>query len=236
MQPIDNDEEEAGFFSRHRIKLIVAALALAGIVLLVVLGSNVERTEIVKPGPQVVNITVPPPPPPPPPPRPRDPRPEPPPEAREMVEMEAISEPDDAPEPAPAGDAPLGTGVVGDGPADGFGLGTAPGGGGAFRGGTGARSGAGSALGRYGYQVQTSIHGALASHPRTRTLSLGAKIRVWIDANGRIERVEIDRSAAATPEILAAVREALLGVQVRGQAPADMPQPVVLRLDARRPS
>lgn len=236
MDPIDNDEQEAGFFVRHRIKLIVATLAVLGTGLMIGLGSGIERTEVAKPGPQVVNITVPPPPPPPPPPRPRDPRPEPPPEAREMVEMEAVNEPDQSPDPAPAGDAPLGTGVVGDGPPDGFGLGTAPGGGGGFYGGTGTRSSTGNAWSRYGYHVQTGIQNALSAHPRTRTLALAARLRVWVDANGRIERVELGRDSEATPDVVAALREALLGTQLGGEIPRDLPQPVVLRLDARRPT
>lgn len=234
MQPIDNDDREASFLRRHRIKLTVAALSVGGVVLLVAFGSGPDRPKFVAAPPQIINIIVPPPPPPPPPPpRQREPRPE---QAQDlqMVAAEASNEPDEAPsESPPAGDAPLGTGVVGDGPADGFGLGTAPGGGGGFYGGTTRASGTGSALGRYGYQVQTSIQSALSAHPNTRSLVLDGRLRVWVDANDRIERVELAGTDVATDQITA-VREALFGLQLRQSPPAGTPMPVVLSLRARR--
>ncbi len=235
MQLIDNDDPEAGFLRRHRIKLTVAALSLCGVVLLVAFGSGPNRPTFAPPAPQIVNIVVPPPPPPPPPPpRPREPRPE---QAQDqqMVAAEATNEPEEAPSEAPpAGDAPLGTGVVGTGPADGFGLGTAPGGGGGYYGGGSRSGGTGSALGRYGYQVQTSIQSALSAHPRTRSLVLDGRLRVWVDANDRIERVELAGDAVA-PDQITAVREALYGLQLRQAPPSGTPMPVVLALRSRRP-
>lgn len=236
MQPIDSDDSEAGFFRRHRIKLTVAALAVVGVGLLATFGVGPEKPERPAPAPHIVTITVPPPPPPPPPPKPREPRPEPPSEQQQMIAQEAVTEPDPAPpaEAAPS-DAPLGTGIKGDGAPDGFGLGTSGGGGGFFGGRTGGGSGSGGRWGWYASQVQTVVQSALGAHPRTKSLSLDARVRIWVDANGRVERVEIARDSLA-PELVDALREALVGVQLRQAAPADMPMPIVMRVNARRPS
>ena len=51
----------------------------------------------------------------------------------------------------------------------------------------------------------------------------------------RVERVEVPRSDAA-PDVIEAVRAALLGVQLRQSAPEGMPMPIVLRISARRPA
>lgn len=236
MEPIDQEERQAGFVGRHRIKLVVAACSVVGIVLLMVFGGGSDRPARAKVAPQVVAITLPPPPPPPPPPpKPREPRPETAPREEQMIMQEAITEPEEAPSEAPAAaEASLGTGITGDGPADGFGLGTS-GGGGLFGGGGGKGKGSGSRWGWYAGQVQYGVQTALGADPRTRLLALDVRVRIWVDETGRIERVELP-SSGLPADVVASVREALVGVQLRQAAPADMPMPIVLRVNARRPA
>ncbi len=235
MKPSPHKRRPASLFARHGIKLCVAACVVAGVVFFMVPGKKSSGPER-PPAPRVVNIIVPPPPPPPPPPKPRELKPEPAREDQQMIMQETIAEAEQAPSNAPApSDAPLGTGVVGNGPADGFGLGTGPGGGGLFGGGGARSSGSGSRWGWYAGQVQSGIQSALSAHPRTRALSLDTRVRLWLDATGRVERVELS-GPGIPPDVVVAVREALVGLQMRQTTPGDMPMPIVLRISARRPA
>lgn len=235
MERIEADDLQAGFFRRHRIKLTVAGLATVGVVLLVAFGPKGGSGPALAPEPKVVAVTLPPPPPPPPPPpKPREPRPETPQDQTEqMIAQEPVAESEPQPAADSSSDAPLGTGVTGDGPADGFGLGTKPGGGGFFGGGS-RSGGSGSRWGWYAGQVQSSIQSALAAHPKTRSLALDVRVRIWLAADGSIERVELPRSAVAAERD--AMREALIGLKLRQAAPADMPMPIIMRVNLRRPS
>ncbi len=235
MERIDADEVKAGFLRRHRIKLTVAALAAVGVFLLVAYGPKGSSGPALAPAPKVVSITLPPPPPPPPPPpKPREPRPETPQDQTEqMIAQEPVAESEPQPSADSASDAPLGTGVTGDGPADGFGLGTKSGGGGLFGGGP-RTGGSGSRWGWYASQVQSSVQSALGAHPKTRSLALDTRVRIWLSSDGAIERVELPRSVSEAER--AALSEALVGVKLRQAAPADMPMPVVMRVNLRRPS
>ena len=141
----------------------------------------------------------------------------------------------DVPEEAPADDAPaaLGTGIVGDGPADGFGLGT-KGGGGKF-GGIGGKGGAGSKYGAYAGKVQRSIADRLRSHKKTRTVQMSIKVRIWADANGRVTRAALS-GTTGDPQLDRALREEVLpGTQLPEAPPDGMPMPIVMRLTASRP-
>ena len=225
------DDNEGGLASRHRIKLTVGAFVVVGLgVYLVTRHDSGPR----RPAPTIQTVAIvapPPPPPPPPPPRPREPRPQP--DApQQMIAQESV--PNEAPPPdAPApSSAPLGTGIKGDGP-DSFGLGTTGGNGGMF-GGTGNRGGSGGRWGWYASQVQSSIQSALAANPKTRSLSLDARVRIWVGADGGIERVELS-GASISAEATAAIKEALTGLPLRQTAPAGMPMPIVLRVSLRRP-
>jgi protein TonB len=142
--------------------------------------------------------------------------------------------PDSAPEPGPADDGPepLGTGIVGDGPPDGFGLGTR-GGGGRF-GGIGG-GGGGSRFGAYAGQIQRSISEALRTNRRTRSASLSVKVRIWADANGRVTRAALD-GTTGNPELDRALRdEVLTGLQLPAPPPQGMPMPIVMRITGQRP-
>jgi hypothetical protein len=183
------------------------------------------------PAPQVVNITVPPPPPPPPPPRPKPPETTPPPESAQQMVAETAEEPTPA-AAAPSNDGPLGTGIKGDGGADGFGLGTGPGGGG----GAGTRlaaSGGGTRWAGYSGTVKKRISDALSADPRTRFADGRVELGLWFDAGGRITRVAL-RKSTLEAEVEAAMKaDVLVGLQIQ-PPPADMPQPIWMNTTLRR--
>ena len=186
------------------------------------------------PAPQVVNITVPPtPPPPPPPPRPKPPETTPPPETAQQMVAETAEEPTPSPAAAPSNDGPLGTGIKGDGAADGFGLGTGPGGGG---GGTGTRlaaSGGGTRWAGYSGTVKKRISDALSADPRTRFADGRVELGLWFDAGGRITRVAL-RKSTLEAEVEAAMKaDVLVGLQIQ-PPPSDMPQPIWMSTTLRR--
>jgi len=183
------------------------------------------------PAPQVVNITVPPPPPPPPPPRPKPPETTPPPETAQQMVAETAAEPTPAPA-APSNDGPLGTGIKGDGGADGFGLGTGPGGGG---GGTrlGGSGGGGTRWAGYSGTVKKRISDALSADPRTRFADGRVELGLWFDAGGRITRVAL-RKSTLEAEVEAAMKaDVLVGLQIQ-PPPSDMPQPIWMSTILRR--
>lgn len=189
-----------------------------------------------KPAPvKVVTLQPPPPKPPPPPPPPKA---EPPPQEPKMVEQTPINEPEEKPEePPPVEDAPppIATGIQGDGPPDGFGL--AARGSGIGASGSRVLGGSKRSSSRWGWyagKVQTSLAEALRRHPKVRDAVINARVRVWPDAQGRITRVRLAGSIG-NEALDAAITEALTGVQLPEPPPADMPTPIVLRVNARRP-
>lgn len=237
-QPI-KVEEEPSFWWRGR--WVIGLLVVGGGAWLAQSAfKGPAAAPVPKPSPVKV-VTIQPPPPPPPPPKPLPPPPpknEPPPQEPKMVEQTPVNEPEDKPEePPPADDppAPLATGIAGDGPPDGFGL-AARGGGGT---GSGSRGlgGSGRSASRWGWyagKVQTTLAEALRRHPRTREAVLNARVRIWPDATGRITRANL-ASSTGSAALDAAVTEALMGTMLPEPPPADMPTPIVLRINARRP-
>jgi protein TonB len=224
--------------ARKRRRLAVGALvAAAGMVGVWELmkprgGSAPERPAV--PPVRMVTLTPPPPPPPPPaPPRVNEPPPEP--ETPKLVEQEPVAKDEPKPEaPKPADDPPpLGTGITGDGAADGFGLSGNGDGGGSGSGRTGGGR-SGSRWGWYASRVQATVADALRRHPRTRTAAMDHRVRIWADASGRIVRAKTVGSTG-DPSLDAAITEALTGVLLAAPPPADMPAPIVLRVAARRP-
>jgi hypothetical protein len=231
MDRIENDEVGGGFARRHRIKITMAALAIVGLIGFLASGKK-HQTAKRPAAPQVVAITLPPPPPPPPPP-PREPRPEPPP-SEQMIAQETITEPEPAPaEAAAPADSALGTGLKGDGPPDGFGLGTSKGGGRIGGTGSGQRV-PGSRFGWYAGPLKPKITDVLQKDPRTRVISYNGTLRVWLDPlTGRVIRTTLSGSGSAADKAL--IQEQLVQLQLDGPPPKDMPMPIVIRLTLQRP-
>lgn len=173
--------------------------------------------------PRITQVILPPPPSPPPPKE----EPEPPkePEMVDTTPFEKIEPTQEAPEPP--GD-PL-TADAGPGN-DAFGL---PGGeGGGTR--IGGKSGGGSPFAGYAATVQRAVQQFLQRDKDTRKGRYNAVIAVWLGADGTIERSQIINSAGK-PELDAAIVRALQGQTLPQAPPADLPQPINLRIGAIAP-
>src|SRR5882757_5899371 len=109
----ERQQDEAGFFQRHRIAVVVGVVVLLGGLAYHVFGGKTETKRKV---PMSVVSIVPPPPPPSPTPPPTPP-PEPPPDTPKQPEFQPEEQPKVAPEPPPPEPpaAPLGTSIQGDG-------------------------------------------------------------------------------------------------------------------------
>lgn len=191
--------------------------------------------------PPITIVNLPPPPPPPPPKKePEPPKPE---EKeveqkQEMVMQDPVQEneppPQEAPAPAPAAD--IGTGIVGNGPSDGFGL-SAKGGGMRIGGGGGLLGAKGSKYGWFAAQVQRRVAAALQSHPLLRTAEFRpVSMKIWYDTTGRATRVSLEPTGNS--KIDQALRDALTGAQVTDAHLGDRelpPMPINMRLKAARP-
>lgn len=229
------DEDDDGFFAKHRMKLIVLAVLVVGTALYF----------LPKPGPsappprkveRVVSITVPPPPPPVKPPPPPPPQKVEPPKEK-MVKETQPREAKAEPKPQPKADPPpaaLATGIKGDGPGM-AGLsssGTGLGGGTGIGSGTGGGS-TGSKFGWYAGQVQRKIATALSANPRTKSSSIDKlEVRIWPDASGRITRASLTKSTGKSAVDEAIERQVLTGLQLDEPPPAGMKLPIVLRITA----
>lgn len=218
----DDEPEQPpqSFFRRYRIAIIVTGVVLAGIIMVAKLalsgGGSSKRDSIT-----LVSLAPPPPPvmtPPPPPPPQQD---------EQKMEQPMIKE--DQPKEAPPKNEPLSTGIKGDGP-NSFGLSDKPG-----NGRIGSDSGKGTKWAWYANQVQSRVQQALQRNRKTRSASVSVNVRVWPNANGRIDRAQLANSTG-DPLLDAAIRdEVLTGLQLDQPPPTDMPAPITLRLVAQRP-
>ncbi|QIM50728.1 energy transducer TonB family protein [Hydrogenophaga crocea] len=213
-------------YARLVLVALLAALAIALVVWLYQLFSKpaegprkraVQEIELVKP--------------PPPPPPPKTPPPPPPPQQQEKID---VPKPAASPAPTPAPDAqPPGptSSLPGNGSGDAFGL--PPGDGRASIGPVGG-GGGGDRFAWYGALVRERITEAILRDEKLRKAQDYQRVvNVWVSASGAVTRVELV-GAAAQPELDEALRLALRNLApVREGAPADMPQPIRLRVSAR---
>ena len=170
-------------------------------------------------------------PPPPPPPKPEEKPPEP------QIKKEEVKmpEPDKPPDPQPAQAEPppgpdLGVDAAGAGAGDSFGLVGKPGGKDITTIGGG---GGGNRFTWYAGLVQGQIQKAMARNSKLRGTEFKAVVSIWMGADGRIERSELAGSTgnAETDQL---IRLALADiVPLRDAPPADMPQPIRLRVTSR---
>ncbi len=213
------EEPQQSFFRRYRIAIIVTGVVLAGIVVVAKLamssGGTSKRETLT-----LVSLAPPPPP-------PVVPKPPPPPPEEQKIDQPMIKE--EQPEEAPPQNEPLSTGIKGNG-ANSFGL-SNKGGSGMI----GGEHGKGTKWAWYASQVQSNVQQALQRNRRTRSANMSVSVRVWPDANGRINRAQL-AGTTGDPSLDAAIRdEVLTGLQLAQPPPADMPKPITLRLAARRP-
>jgi protein TonB len=169
--------------------------------------------------------------PPPPPPKPPEEKP-PEPEVKEEVKLD---EPQPTPEPqadAPPPGADLGVDADGTGSGDGFGLVGKKGAGDLIGGG-----GGGNPWGRYdallNEAASSAFQQALSREKSLKDKNYKVIVKIWIDSSGRVTRTALVDSTgdARADEVL---REALNGMRALREAPpADMPQPVKIRVTSR---
>jgi TonB family protein len=129
----------------------------------------------------------------------------------------------------------MGTNLQGDGP-NAFGLGVGGGGGMIGGTGTGGRGGGGSKFGAYAGQVQSRVVDAFRNNKKTRAAALNIKVRIWLDATGRVTRATLSGTSGKA-DVDAAIRDEILtGLQLQSPPPDGMPMPIVMRVSATRPN
>jgi periplasmic protein TonB len=184
-----------------------------------------------KPSAQVIAVLRPPPPPPPPKPEEKPPEPE--------MKKEEVKIPEPDPEPKQADDQPppgqqLGLDADGSGAGDSFGLAANKGG----RDVTTIGEGGGGGVNRAQFafftsQLQAQLQEALQRNEKLKSARYKAIVKVWLDTNGAIDRVEVS-GGTGDGEIDETIRVAIAdSPRMKSPPPTDMPQPVKLRLTSR---
>ncbi len=229
--------EGESFFREHGVAAGAGAVLVLGLCLAALLLTRGDGQPVKKVA-EVLTVKLqplPPPPPPPPPPKTV--------EQPKMVEQTPVRMPEPKPEKPmdkpkadpPKADAPppgpLALDAKGEGPGDAFNLGGRPGGNGLLGG-----DGGGSRWGWYAVIVQTQIEDAMRRNKKTRNAQARVELRLWSDAQGRIERVQLAGSSSDGEVDQAIEHEVLEGMTLRQPPPKDMPMPIVVRFTARRPS
>lgn len=213
------------------LALLAGALG-AGYWLYKLLSDPAEKPK--KRGVQEIALVKPPPPPPP----PKTPPPPPPPK----MEQEKIDVPKPEAEPDKPAEAPppgpdLAVDAAGSGSGDGFGLVGKPGGTDLLMTGTDRGSG-GDKFAWYSALVkerlQDAIRDAAQRNKKLRSVAeYRRNVNVWVGPGGAITRVELD-GPGESAEMDQALRDVLRDLAaLREAAPADMPQPIRLRINTR---
>lgn len=178
---------------------------------------------------RVVNITLvapPPPPPPPPPPEVKPPEPE----VQEEVKVPEPEAPQ-AEEAPPIGDQ-LGLDADASGSGDGFGLAAKKGGTDITRLG-GPPGGDRAQYTWFTALVQSHLQGYLHENSGLRKADYRVVLRVWFGRDGRVERYEL-ASSSGNPDVDRNLRLAMDAIPpMRQLPPADLPQPIKLRVTSR---
>lgn len=156
--------------------------------------------------------------------------PPPPPQIEEKPPEPQIKEEVVMPEPQPmnqddaAASADLGVDADGSGSGDGFGLVGKKGGRDLLEGGP---------FGWYGSLLGADIEDSLATRKRLRQVKYTAVLDLWINKDGRIEKVELVRTSG-NRDLDTTLRMAVAEVgKVREPPPPEMPQPVRLQVTSR---
>lgn len=161
-----------------------------------------------------------------PPPPPPDEPPPPPPPPEEKVD---VPDPQQQPDPTPSNEPPpseqLGLDADGSAGGDAFGLV-------AHKGGRDLLGTGGSAIAWYGGLLKNEIYDLLSSDAKTRKGPYSVTIQVWVRGDGSVERVGIARSSGDRDRDQV-IETTLARVRLSQAPPAEMPNPVILRIDSR---
>jgi len=98
----------------------------------------------------------------------------------------------------------------------------------------GSRGGGGSKYGAYAGMVQSRVGEALRNNARTRRVNGEFRVRIWVDASGRITRARLQGSTGSAEADRAINEDALVGVFLPQPPPADMPMPILMQVRARQ--
>jgi len=224
MSGLAEEEIQCSPWSR-RLRLaggVVLAAAVVGVVVLMFSGLGASSKP---PARQVTRITVMPdtPPPPPPPPK-EEPRREPPKESPKEVKLDP---PKQDPAPAPQAEQLKMEGAAGEG-ASPFAAGTVLN---EYRG--GELGGGGLAFTFYTSQLQRHLQGQLARMQAVKRYDYRVMVRVWLAPDGSLARVELD-SGSGDAKVDEALRVALGSLPpMSTRPPADLPQPIKVRITNR---
>jgi protein TonB len=161
----------------------------------------------------------------PPPPPPETPPPPPPP-PEETVDLK---QPEPEPDPTPSNEPPpaeqLGLDADGAAGSDGFGLA-------ARKGGRDLLASGGSAYSWYAGLLKSEILGRLQDEKKVRSGSYSIQVRIWVRPDGSVERIHFTQSSG-NGERDKAIEEAITRIRISQAPPADMPQPINLRIASR---
>ena len=124
----------------------------------------------------------------------------------------------------PPGDQ-LGLDADGSAGSDGFGLA-------ARKGGRDLLASGGSAYVWYAGLLKNEIVGKLQDEKKVRTGNYSIQVRVWVRQDGTIERIHFTQSSG-NGERDKAIEEAITRIRISQAPPADMPQPINLRIASR---
>jgi TonB family protein len=91
----------------------------------------------------------------------------------------------------------------------------------------------GNRFGWYYAQLATQIEDAFRRQKQLTAASARVDLRVWVDPDGRISKVQLIRSTG-DPRVDEAI-QSVVGLHLREPPPRDIPMPMVARLTARRP-
>ncbi|GAC1459755.1 MAG: hypothetical protein PVS2B3_13250 [Steroidobacteraceae bacterium] len=158
-----------------------------------------------------------------PPPPPDLPPPPPPPE--EKVDIPDPQKPDPTPSNEPPPGEQLGLDAAGSAGGDAFGLA-------ARAGGRDLLASGGSALAWYGNLLRNEILERLGADRQARGGQYSVIARVWVRSDGTVERVHLAASTG-NRERDRAIEADLAGIRVSQGPPADMPQPISVRIGTR---
>ena len=234
MHPDFFDGNEAGEARNRWLKragIVLGLLVAIALVIVVIRNLMTDTGPRKKQAVQQISLLKPPPPPP--------PKPEQkPPEPQVKKEEVKMPEPDKPPDPQPAQAEPppgpdLGVDAAGAGNGDSFGLVGKPGGKdittiGGGGGGTGRAE-----FAMYANLIRHSLQEEFSRNRKLQGSDYRAIVRVWIGADGRIERFELVGSTG-NPDTDSLIRTAMTGLPSLSEPPpANMPQPVRLRINSR---
>jgi protein TonB len=205
--------------ARWMLVLLGAPLSAVVVYGFVILVRNIldKPAQPSRPTVQIVQLMRPPPP-------PVEPPPPPPPEEKIEEPLDQAKAEDTPPEEA-APSEQLGLDADGSAGADGFGL--------AARKGGRDLIGGGASFGWYTTLLRDSIQDVLAGDDRIRKGNYQVQVRVWMAADGTVEKVLLAQSTGDA-DLDGYIRVALgrLG-KLRDSPPIEMPQPVTLRIVSR---